>query len=311
MPLRLGQEVQALPRSGRLNGPFGVSAATTRAQALVWLAEAFDRAGIEEPRREARLALCEAGEMSAAQLIAAPETALGQAAAARLADLAGRRAAGEPLSKIAGRREFWGLTLIVSPDVLDPRPETETLVEAALKLIGGRRRREPLRILDLGVGSGAILCALLTECPAARGLGVDASPAAVAIARRNLEACGLAERADVRLGSWTEGVKGPFDLIVSNPPYIPSADIDGLAREVRDFDPRLALDGGADGLDAYRAILPASVGLLAPGGRLIVEVGAGQGGDVLGLAARLGFVHAETRRDLAGIERIVIGERPA
>ena len=133
----------------------------------------------------------------------------------------------------------------------------------------------------------------------------------MAIARCNVEACGLAERADIRLGSWTEGVKGPFDLIVSNPPYIPSADIDGLAREVRDFDPRLALDGGADGLDAYRAILPASVGLLAPGGRLIVEVGAGQGGDVLGLAARLGFVHAETRRDLAGIERVVIGERPA
>lgn len=288
----------------------GVSAATTRTEALAWLAEAFARAGLEDPRREARLALCEAGGLSAAALIAAPETALGQPAAVRLADLAARRAAGEPLSKIAGRREFWGLTLVVSPDVLDPRPETETLVEAALKLIG-QRRREPLRILDLGVGSGAILCALLTECPSAQGLGVDASPAAVAIARRNLEACGLAERADVRLGSWTDGVKGPFDLIVSNPPYIPSADIEGLAPEVRDFDPRLALDGGADGLDAYRAILPPSVGLLAPGGRLIVEVGAGQGGDVLGLAARLGFVHAETRRDLAGVERVVIGERPA
>jgi release factor glutamine methyltransferase len=286
-----------------------VSAATTRADALAWLAEAFDRAGIEEPRREARLALCAAGGLSAAALIAAPETALGQPAATRLADLAARRAAGEPLSKIAGRREFWGLTLIVSPDVLDPRPETETLVEAALKLIG-RRRGERLRILDLGVGSGAILCALLTECPAAHGLGVDASAAAVAIARRNVEACGLAARADIRLGSWTEGVKGPFDLIVSNPPYIPSADIAALAREVRDFDPRLALDGGADGLDAYRMILPASVGLLARGGRLIVEVGAGQGGEVLGLAARLGFVHAETRRDLAGVERIVIGERP-
>ena len=286
-----------------------MSAATTRADALAWLAEAFDRAGIEEPRREARLALCAAGGLSAAALIAAPETALGQPAATRLADLAARRAAGEPLSKIAGRREFWGLTLIVSPDVLDPRPETETLVEAALKLIG-RRRGERLRILDLGVGSGAILCALLTECPAAHGLGVDASAAAVAIARRNVEACGLAARADIRLGSWTEGVKGPFDLIVSNPPYIPSADIAALAREVRDFDPRLALDGGADGLDAYRMILPASVGLLARGGRLIVEVGAGQGGEVLGLAARLGFVHAETRRDLAGVERIVIGERP-
>ncbi len=286
-----------------------MSAATTRADALAWLAEAFDRAGIEEPRREARLAFCAAGGLSAAALIAAPETALGQPAATRLADLAARRAAGEPLSKIAGRREFWGLTLIVSPDVLDPRPETETLVEAALKLIG-RRRGERLRILDLGVGSGAILCALLTECPAAHGLGVDASAAAVAIARRNVEACGLAARADIRLGSWTEGVKGPFDLIVSNPPYIPSADIAALAREGRDFDPRLALDGGADGLDAYRMILPASVGLLARGGRLIVEVGAGQGGEVLGLAARLGFVHAETRRDLAGVERIVIGERP-
>jgi release factor glutamine methyltransferase len=227
-----------------------------------------------------------------------------------LADLAARRAAGEPLSKIAGRREFWGLTLIVSPDVLDPRPETETLIETALKLIGARRRAR-LRILDLGVGSGAILCALLTECPAALGLGVDASPATVAIASRNVEACGLAARAEIRLGSWTQGVEGPFDLIVSNPPYIRSADIEALQREVRDFDPRLALDGGADGLDAYRAILPASVGLLAPGGRLIVEVGAGQGGDVLGLAARLGFVHAETRRDLAGIERVVIGERPA
>ena len=189
-------------------------------------------------------------------------------------------------------------------------PAQKTLVETALRVIGARRR-DGLRILDLGVGSDAILCALLSECPTTHGLGVDASPAAVAIARRNVEACGLSARAEVRLGSWTEGLEGPFDLIVSNPPYIPSAEIDGLAREVRVFDPRLALDGGADGLDAYRAILPASVGLLAPGGRLIVEVGAGQGGDVLGLAARLGFVHAETRRDLAGIERIVIGERPA
>lgn len=288
----------------------GVGAATSRAEALAWLAENFENAGLDEPRREARLALCEAGGLTPAALIAAPEAALGEPAAARLVDLAARRAAGEPLSKIAGRREFWGLALAVSPDVLDPRPETETLVEAALKLLGSRRR-DPLRILDLGVGSGAILCALLTECPAALGLGVDASAAAVSIARRNVESCGLAARADVRLGSWTEGVEGPFDLIVSNPPYIPSADVDGLERAVRDYDPRLALDGGPDGLDAYRAILPASVALLAPGGRLLVEVGAGQGGAVLGLAARLGFVHAETRRDLAGVERVVVGQRPA
>jgi release factor glutamine methyltransferase len=299
-----------LPRTGRLTDSLEIGAETTRAEALIWLGRTFDRAGLEEPKREARLALCEAANLTAAALISTPQEALGEPAAKRLAELAARRAAGEPLSKIAGRREFWGLSLIVSPDVLDPRPETETLVEAALKLIGSRRG-ERLRILDLGVGSGAILCALLTECPTARGVGVDVSPAAVAIARRNLSACGVAERAEVRLGSWTEGVEGPFDLIVSNPPYVPSADIEGLQREVRDFDPRLALDGGPDGLDAYRAILPACVGLLAPGGRLIVEVGAGQGGNVLGLAARLGFVHAETRRDLAGIERVVIGEVPA
>lgn len=283
---------------------------TTRAEALARLAQTFERAGLEEPRREARLALREALGVTAAALIAEPNEALDPASAARLAQVAERRAAGEPLSKIVGRREFWGLDLIVSADVLDPRPETETLVEAALKVIGPRRR-DPLRILDLGVGSGAILCALLSECPAAAGLGVDASPAAVAVARLNLDTCGFASRAEIRLGSWTEGVEGPFDLIVSNPPYIPSADIDGLEREVRDFDPRLALDGGADGLNAYRAILPAAAALLSPGGRLIVEVGAGQGGQVLGLAARLGFVHAETRRDLAGIERVVVGERPA
>ena len=287
----------------------GVGAETSRAEALAWLTERFDHAGIEAPKREARLALCQAGDLQPASLIAAPDMALGEGAAVRLAEVAARRAAGEPLSKITGRREFWGLMLAVSPDVLDPRPETETLVEAALKLLGARRR-DPLRILDLGVGSGAILCALLSECPAAHGLGIDASQAAVDVARSNIEACGFGARAEIRLGVWTEGVEGPFDLIVSNPPYIRSADIDGLAREVRDFDPRLALDGGADGLDAYRAILPASVKLLAPGGRLIVEVGSGQGGDVLGLAARLGFVHAETRRDLAGIERVVIGERP-
>ena len=287
----------------------GVGAAATRGEALDWLAETFQIAGLHEPRREAQLALREAAGLSAASLISAPDAALDPAAAARLTEFARRRTAGEPLSKIAGRREFWGLTLEVSREVLDPRPETETLVEAALKAVGGRRR-DPFRILDLGVGSGAILCALLTECPAATGLGVDKSPAAVAIARRNVEACGLARRADIRLGSWTEGVEGPFDLIVSNPPYIRTADIEGLEREVRDFDPRLALDGGSDGLDAYRAIVPASVRLLAPGGRLIVEVGAGQGGDVLALAAKLGFVGSETRRDLAGIERVVIGSRP-
>ena len=287
-----------------------VGAAATRGEALDWLAETFRRAGLDEPRREARLALRAAVGLSAASLISAPEAALGAAAAARLTEFAVRRSAREPLSKITGRREFWGLALEVSRDVLDPRPETEVLVEVALEAIG-ERRGSPLRILDLGVGSGAILCALLTECPEAAGLGVDASPAAVDVARRNLAACGLAGRADIRVGSWTEGVDGPFDLIVSNPPYIRFADIEALEVEVRDFDPRLALDGGSDGLDAYRAIVPACLDLLAANGRLILEVGAGQGGEVLGLAARAGFADCETWRDLAGIERVVEGRRPA
>ena len=152
------------------------------------------------------------------------------------------------MSKILGKREFWGLSLAVSRDVLDPRPETETIVEAALALYGDRRR-DSLRILDLGVGSGAILCAVLTEFPAALGLGVDASPSAAEVARRNIEVCGLAQRAEIRVGFWTQGLVGPFDLVVSNPPYIPSVDVDDLPQAVRDFDPRLALDGGADGLD--------------------------------------------------------------
>lgn len=292
------------------HGSSGVGPATSRAEALDWLALTFGRAGIEAPKREARLALCQAGGFGAAALIAAPDTPLGEAAANRVNRLAVRRTAGEPLSKIAGRREFWGLTFEVTADVLDPRPDTETLVEATLARLGARRN-DPLRILDLGVGSGAILCALLTEFPHARGLGVDASPAAMTVARRNVAALGLSARACIRLGSWTEGIDGPFDLIVSNPPYIPSADIETLAREVRDFDPRGALDGGADGLDAYRKILPAALGLLAPGGLFLAEVGAGQAGDVRALAAEAGFGDAQTLRDLAGMERVVIAGSPA
>jgi len=283
-------------------------AETTRAEALEWLVETFEQAGLEEPKREARLALCEAGGLSPASLIADPNKTVGDLAASRLIDFAQRRAAGEPLSRIAGRREFWGLTLAISPDVLDPRPETETVVQAALDLIGARRER--LRILDLGVGSGAILCALLCECPAAQGIGVDASPAAVAIARRNVEALGFAGRAAIRLGSWTEGLEGGFDLIVANPPYVRGADVDRLDRAVRDFDPHLALDGGADGLDAYRAIVPAAAQLLAPGGWLVMEIGAGQAREVVALVDEARYAEAEVRCDLAGIERVVIAGSP-
>ena len=278
-------------------------ATTTRAEALAGLTERFQSAGLEEASRQARLTLCAACGLPPALLISAPEAPLG-AAASRLNEFVARRAAGEPLSKIVGKREFWGLTLAISPDVLDPRPETEAIVEAAIALFASRRR-EALRILDLGTGSGALLCALLSEFSEAHGVGVDLSEAAAKVARGNVEACGLAGRADIRVGRWTQNLDGPFDLIVSNPPYIPSADIADLAREVRDFDPRLALDGGADGLEAYRAIMPASARIIAPDGWLLAEVGAGQASDALGIAAKAGFLDCATRRDLAGVERVV------
>ena len=307
MPLRIGQKVQALPRAGRLSET-RFSAGTTRAEALKFLVEQFRRSELDEPVREARLALCAAADLPSAALIAAPEAPLG-GAAARLEEFAVRRVSGEPLSKIVGRREFWSLALSISPDVLDPRPETETIVETAVALFADRRRDE-LRVLDLGVGSGALLCALLREFVNARGLGVDISAAAAEVARRNVAACGVAGRADIRVGSWTDGVVGPFDLIVSNPPYIPTADIEGLSREVRHFDPRLALDGGIDGLDAYRAIFPEAARLLAPDAWLIVEAGAGQAGEVLAIAAKAGFLERATHRDLAGVERVVAARSP-
>jgi release factor glutamine methyltransferase len=281
---------------------------TTLAEAIARLTDSFRRRGIEDPGREARLTLVAACDLSPIALIAEPERPLG-ARARELANIAARRAAGEPLSRIIGSREFWGLALAISPDVLDPRPETETVVEVAIALFRDRRR-DALRILDLGVGSGALLCALLTEFANGCGLGVDISVPAVKLARRNIDACGLAQRAEIRVGDWTRNLVGAFDLIVSNPPYVRSADIAGLSREVRDFDPRLALDGGPDGLEAYRAIVPASASLLAEGGWLMVEVGAGQAADVLAIAARAGFAQRAVHRDIADVERVMAAQSP-
>jgi release factor glutamine methyltransferase len=281
---------------------------TLRAEALARLTETFGTCGIEDPKREARITLAAASGVTPIALIVAPQEPLGSAAW-RVKEFAARRAAGEPLSRIVGKREFWGLELTISPQVLDPRPETETIVEASLRLLKDRRE-QPLRFLDLGVGSGALLCALLAEFARARGVGVDISAGAVDLARRNIGACGLARRAEIRLGDWTKGLKGPFDLIVSNPPYIPSANLLRLPREVVNFDPPLALDGGIDGLDAYRRILPDSLSLLAGGAWLMVEVGAEQAADVLAMAERCGFVDAATDKDLAGLDRVVAARSP-
>ncbi len=188
--------------------------------------------------------------------------------------------------------------------MLDPRPETETIVEVALAIFA-KRRDEWLRILDLGVGSGALLCALLAEFANARGVGVDVSIEAANVARANLDACGLSQRAEVRVGDWTTGVEGPFDLIVSNPPYIPTADLPRLPPEVRDFDPWLALDGGLDGLAAFRRILPESRSLLTPRGWLLAELGSRQAADVTAIAKQCGFSYTLTYKDLSGLDRVL------
>jgi release factor glutamine methyltransferase len=280
-----------------------LEASTARSEALVSLEQAFKVHGIENPAREARVSLCAASGLSPVALIVDPLEPLGSAAP-RVQEVAARRTVGEPLSRIVGKREFWGLSLTITPAVLDPRPETETIVEAALSIFRDRRA-EALRILDLGVGSGALLCALLTEFGAARGVGVDLSADAVDVARANLIACGLSSRAEIRVGDWTRALDGPFDLILSNPPYIPTADLPGLPREVRDFDPWLALDGGTDGLAAYRRILPESRRLLAAGGWLLAELGAGQAADVTVIANRCGFSAVTLYQDLAGLDRVL------
>jgi release factor glutamine methyltransferase len=277
--------------------------ATTRERALAALSEIFRSAEIEAPSREARLVLCAAADLTRAELIVGPQAPLG-AAARKVSEFGARRAAGEPLARIAGRREFWSRALKITPDVLDPRPESEAIVERALALFDARRG-EPLRLLDLGVGSGALLCALLSEFPNARGLGVDISARAVGVARENFAACGVAERAEARVGDWLNEIDEIFDLIVSNPPYVASADIAGLMREVRDHDPHLALDGGADGLDAYRAILPASRPRLRSGGWLIVEHGIGQSPGVLAIASARAYRECVAYCDLSGEARIV------
>ncbi|MEO5335877.1 MAG: peptide chain release factor N(5)-glutamine methyltransferase [Magnetospirillum sp. WYHS-4] len=276
----------------------------TVGHALAEVAVRLAAAGIDNPRLEARLLVAAATGMLPTALFAHPEIPLGPGPAEALAALAGRRTAREPMSHILGQREFWGLPIRVSADTLTPRPDSETLIEAVLAWLKGRKA-EALRLLDLGTGSGCLLLALLHELPRADGLGIDASPDALAVARGNGEALGLADRATFQEGNWGQGREGPFDVIVSNPPYIPTADIAGLMPEVRDHEPRRALDGGPDGLDAYRALLPDAVRLLARGGGLFLEVGAGQADTVATLGKALGLRLLEVRNDLAGISRCV------
>ncbi len=232
---------------------------------------------------------------------------LGPAAAA-LRATAARRLAREPVSRILGAREFWGLPLAIDATVLDPRADTEALVAAVLGVLDGRRGA-PLAVLDLGTGSGAILCALLHELPAATGLGIDRSVGACRVARRNLERLGFAGRAAIVCGCWGDALVRPFDVVVANPPYIRSGDVAGLEPDVRDHDPLAALDGGADGFDAYRALTPRLPALLAPGGLAALECGWDQGVRVAGTMRAAGLVDVAVHPDLAGHGRVVTGAR--
>lgn len=259
-------------------------------------------AGVPEPMRDARLLLAHALGIAPERLTlhtGDPET---PEAARRFEALVQARAARAPLSHLTGQRLFWGRSFHVTPDVLDPRPETETLVALALA--------EPFtRVLDLGTGTGAILLSLLAERPGASGVGADVSPAALAVAARNARAPGVSGRVELIRSDWCAGVEGRFDLIVSNPPYIALAEMAGLSPEVRDHEPHLALTDGADGLSAYRAIAAQAPAHLAPGGRLMVEIGATQGTEVAAILSAAGLQGATIHPDLDGRPRVVAARR--
>ncbi len=265
------------------------------------LARELQRAGSASPGLDARLLV----EGSLGVEHADSAMILTAEACARLKGFMARRVAGEPVWRILGEREFWGLPFRLSPATLEPRPDSETIVETALAELTGRRDEE-LALLDLGTGTGCLLIALLSELPLARGVGVDLSGEACCTAAGNAALNGVDGRATFRQGNWTEGLTGRFDLIVSNPPYIPSTEIATLSVEVREHDPLLALDGGQDGLGPYRLFASALPPLLAPDGVIVLEIGAGQGPDVVALMRGGGLEFRGSRHDLGGHERALI-----
>jgi release factor glutamine methyltransferase len=281
----------------------------TRGAILAGTAAALAKAGCEEPRRRARQLIASALDIPTAELLMHPERPVDRTQTERVRSIVDRVAIGEPLSRVLRRREFWGLDFALSHETLDPRPESETVIEAVLARVTGRNRA--LKVLDLGTGTGCLLLALLSELPATIGVGVDRSEDATATARRNARALGFADRAGLFVGDWGSALDGKFDVIVANPPYIATAALSCLPREVSEYDPPRALDGGDDGLAAYRAIAAQVRALLAPAGILVVEIGAGQTAAVTAILTGYGVIVEAIERDLAGIERCVVARRSA
>lgn len=255
-------------------------------------------AGLDDPLRDARLLMAHALEIPAGRLTLALHDPLPAGAEARFLALIAGREDRRPVSQLLGGREFYGRRFAVSEAVLDPRPETEILVAAALELPFAR-------LLDLGTGSGAILLSLLAERPEAEGLGVDSSATALEVARANAVALGVDKRAELRLSDWFSQVDGEFDLILSNPPYVTEAEYDALDPGVRKYEPRAALTPGGDGLDAYRAIAAGLPSFLRPGGRVLLEIGPAQAASVSGLLVAAGLAEIAVLRDLDGRDRVV------
>ena len=275
-------------------------------EAISLLAQAFRTAGIEAADVDARLLVGHALHLDRARLIAQSDRILEAREINVINALAARRLKREPVSRILGQKEFWSIALAITPDVLVPRPETETVVEGALDfVVRGGLRMEKLRILDIGTGSGALLLALLRELPNATGTGTDISTGALKVARENAARCGVEGRCTFVVCDIASVVEGPFDLLVSNPPYIAHDEITSLAPEVKNYDPTVALDGGDDGLAAYRAIAADAKRLLAPGARMFVELGAGQEAAVRDLFTNVGLIAGIARTDLAGIPRVL------
>lgn len=275
----------------------------TAAEALRAAIPRLRAAGVEDAPLDARLLLSHAMGIAADRLtLHLPDALTPDQAQAYQAAITARLAR-QPVAQIIGQRQFWGLTFRVTPDTLDPRPDTEALVAEALTA-------PFLNMLDLGTGTGCILLACLNSMPMARGLGVDISPAALGVAKGNADALGLAARAQFRLSDWFAAVPGRYDLIVSNPPYIAANEMPALAPEVRDWEPHLALTPGGDGLDPYRILARSAPARLMAGGRLLVEIGPTQGQAVAAMFAAAGLQHIRILPDMDGRDRVVAAVKP-